>query len=56
MIKKTRATRNKEQDDQGNKKKRTIRKEQDLKPPVSVLTTNPQHPAKPTPPDPPTSW
>ena len=34
MIKKTRGTRSKEQDEQGNKKKRTRRKEQGLKPPV----------------------
>ena len=47
MIKKTRATRGKEQKDQGNKKKITIRKERGLKPPVSnfsLETTNPQDP------------
>ena len=45
MIKKTRATRGKEQNDQGNKKKIPIRKEQSLKPPLSIFsleTTNPQ--------------
>ena len=47
MIKKTRATRNKEKHDQGNKKKITIKKEQRLKPPVpnfSLEATDPQHP------------
>ena len=51
MIKKTRATRGKEQNDQGNKKKITMRNEQGLKPPVSnfsLETTNPQdHPPPP---------
>ena len=44
MIKKTKATRSKEHNDQGNKKKITIRKEQGLKPPISnfsLETTNP---------------
>ena len=50
MIKKTKATRGKEQNGQGNKKKITIRKEQGLQPPISnfsLETTNPQHPPPP---------
>ena len=50
MIKKTRATRGKEPNDQGNKQKTTIRKEQGLKPPISnfsLETTNPQDPPPP---------
>ena len=50
MIKKNKATRGKEQNDQGNKKKITIRKEQGLNPPISIFsleTTNPQDPPPP---------